>query len=177
MHGIIVGSHKVTNIKEDYILIIGVPREIKASENRVGLTPGNVATLVENNRYQHIIFVNAGVKLVCDESNTVEDFKEIAKQSELLICSTCLNYYELEEKVAEILPSFHNYLWEEQFDASQEDTTSFYIPCSKLVESLKIQQKIYDGYFYNDKDELIIFDSIDSKSSKSRADVFNTDHL
>lgn len=72
---------------------------------------------------------------------------------------------ELEEKVAEILPSFHNYLWEEQFDASQEDTTSFYIPCSKLVESLKIQQKIYDKYFYNDKDELIIFDSIDSKSS------------
>lgn len=59
-----------------------------------------VSTLVENNRYQHIIFVNAGVKLVCDESNTVEDFKEIAKQSELLICTTCLNYYELEEKVA-----------------------------------------------------------------------------
>lgn len=60
MHGIIVGSHKVTNIKEDYILIIGVPREIKTSENRVGLTPGNVATLVAEG---HTVFVeeNAGL--------------------------------------------------------------------------------------------------------------------
>lgn len=75
---------------------------------------------------------------------------------------------ELEEKVADVLPSFHNYFWEEEYDASQEDTTSFCIPCRKLVESLKIQQKIYDGYFYNDKDELIIFGSMDSKLSNNR---------
>lgn len=72
---------------------------------------------------------------------------------------------ELKEKVAEILPAFHEYFWEEQYDASQEDTTSFYIPCRKLVKSLKIQQKIYDGYFYNEKDELIAYDSKDNKIS------------
>lgn len=66
MHGIIVGSHKVTNIKEDYILIIGVPREIKTSENRVGLTPGNVATLVAEG---HTVFVEEDAGLGSNFTN------------------------------------------------------------------------------------------------------------
>lgn len=41
-------------------MIIGVPREIKASENRVGLTPGNIATLVAEG---HTVFIekDAGI--------------------------------------------------------------------------------------------------------------------
>ena len=41
-------------------MIIGVPREIKASENRVGLTPGNVSTLVDEG---HTVFIekDAGI--------------------------------------------------------------------------------------------------------------------
>lgn len=66
MHGIIVGSYKVTNIKEDYILIIGVPREIKTSENRVGLTPGNVATLVAEG---HTVFVEEDAGLGSNFTN------------------------------------------------------------------------------------------------------------
>ena len=51
---------KAQIIEEDYILIIGVPREIKASENRVGLTPGNVSTLVDEG---HTVFIekDAGI--------------------------------------------------------------------------------------------------------------------
>ena len=36
---------------------IGIPREIKAQEDRVGLTPGNVRTLVNNG---HDVLVEAG---------------------------------------------------------------------------------------------------------------------
>lgn len=63
------------------------------------------------------------------------------------------------KKIADVLPAFHCYYWEEEYDASEEKTPSFYMPCKKLVNSLKIQQKIYDGYFYNDEDELIAYDN------------------
>lgn len=72
---------------------------------------------------------------------------------------------ELKEKVADILPAFHKYVWEEEFDASQDDPTSFHIPCKELIESLKIQQKKYDGYFYDAQNQLIAYDSVDNKYS------------
>ena len=58
-----------------------------------------IATLIENNTYQHIILVNSGVKLVCEGSTLIDDFKEIEQKSQILICGTCLSYYELEDKV------------------------------------------------------------------------------
>lgn len=72
---------------------------------------------------------------------------------------------ELKEKVADILPAFHKYVWEEEFDASQEEPVSFHVPCKELITSLIIQQRNYDGYFYDDKDELIAYDSVDNKYS------------
>lgn len=58
-----------------------------------------IATLIETNTYQHIILVNSGVKLVCEGSTLIDDFKEIEQTSKILICGTCLSYYELEDKV------------------------------------------------------------------------------
>lgn len=72
---------------------------------------------------------------------------------------------ELKEKVADILPAMHKYLWEEEFDASIEDPISFNIPCKELIESLHIQQKKYDGYFYDEQNQLIAYDSVDNKYS------------
>lgn len=69
------------------------------------------------------------------------------------------------EKVADILPAFHHYSWEGEYDATQEDTQSFYVPCKKIVDHLKIQQNIYDGYFYNSEGKLIAYDSKESEIS------------
>lgn len=71
---------------------------------------------------------------------------------------------ELEEKVADILPAIHEYAWEEEFDASIDEPVSFNIPCKELITSLNIQQKDYDGYFYDDKNELVAYDSFISRS-------------
>lgn len=71
---------------------------------------------------------------------------------------------ELEEKVADILPAIHEYIWEEEFDASIDEPVSFNIPCKELITSLKIQQKDYDGYFYDDKNELVAYDNSESRS-------------
>jgi len=48
-----------------------------------------------------IIFINTGVKLAVENSPVLEDLQLLEKQgTEILICGTCLNYFNLTEKVA-----------------------------------------------------------------------------
>lgn len=62
-----------------------------------------------------IVFMNSGVKLAAEGSESIADLKELAdKGVEILACGTCLDYFGLKEKVAvgkvsnmyEILSSF-----------------------------------------------------------------------
>ncbi len=47
-----------------------------------------------------ICFYTEGVKLVCDGSPILEQLRALeSKNVRLIICSTCLNYFELTEKV------------------------------------------------------------------------------
>jgi len=47
-----------------------------------------------------IILVNSGVKLACEGSPALEDLQAVASQGvEILACGTCLNYFELKEKL------------------------------------------------------------------------------
>lgn len=57
--------------------------------------------LIQNgNLPSAICFYTEGVKLVCDGSPVIEQLRELeSKQVRLVICSTCLNYFELNEKV------------------------------------------------------------------------------
>ncbi len=58
----------------------------------------------------------------------------------------------------EIMLSYIQVLWEEEYDASQEDTTSFYIPCVDIMEKLKLAQREHDGYYYAPSGDLVCFD-------------------
>lgn len=57
-----------------------------------------------------------------------------------------------------IMPSYSRVLWEEEYDASQEETTVFYIPCGKLIEDLHLHQKKHDGYYYTQDGMLACID-------------------
>ena len=47
-----------------------------------------------------IIFINSGVKLVVEDSPVLEDLQELCTRgAEVLACGTCLEYYELRERV------------------------------------------------------------------------------
>lgn len=49
---------------------------------------------------QKIILVNSGVKLACEGSPALEDLQNAASQGvEILACGTCLNYFELKERL------------------------------------------------------------------------------
>lgn len=61
--------------------------------------------------------------------------------------------------IGKILNTTQYMTWEEQYDASKTETISIKHPCAKLINDLKLKQNIYDGYYYNQNNELIIFDT------------------
>ena len=51
-------------------------------------------------RPRKMILVNSGVRLACEGSPALEDLQTLASQGvEILACGTCLNYFELKEKL------------------------------------------------------------------------------
>ena len=64
--------------------------------------------------------------------------------------------------LAKVMKSFNGFLWEEQYDTSQNEATSFEVPCGFLIDDLKLKQLTYDGYYYDEEGELVAFYSKDS---------------
>jgi selenium metabolism protein YedF len=66
------------------------------------LLMANFLRLLEESRDKpaRIIFMNSGVKLVCEASVCLPHLKRLEEQGiELLACGTCLDYFELTEKL------------------------------------------------------------------------------
>jgi len=50
---------------------------------------------------KYVIFFNSGVYLTSDESNTIADLKKLEEKGvEVLTCGTCINFYNLQDKLA-----------------------------------------------------------------------------
>lgn len=82
-----------------------------------------------------LIFLNS-LKTGKEVSNDTEHEKEIEK---ILHASTCL-------------------LWEEEYDASKEETISWNVPCAELIEELHLQQLEPDGFYFDSNGSLAAFD-------------------
>lgn len=65
------------------------------------LIKGYIYTLSELEKLpEAVIFLNGGVHLTTDGANTIADLKNLeGKGSEILSCGTCLNFYNLAEKL------------------------------------------------------------------------------
>lgn len=58
----------------------------------------------------------------------------------------------------DIMPAYSRFVWEEEYDASQNETTAFYVPCQELLQSLDLEQKQADGFYCSKNGELVCFD-------------------
>lgn len=60
-----------------------------------------INTLAENTELpEKVVLINAGVKLVCEGSEIIDAFKAIENKGvEIFACGTCLNYYNLQDKI------------------------------------------------------------------------------
>ena len=50
-------------------------------------------------------------------------------------------------------------IWEEEYDASKDETISWSVPCAELIEILGLSQKEYDGFYYDKSNKLGAFDT------------------
>jgi len=52
---------------------------------------------------ESIIFWNTGVKLVCEGSRVLDHLKKLEEQGVMILaCTTCLEYFELEDKLLSV---------------------------------------------------------------------------
>lgn len=58
----------------------------------------------------------------------------------------------------EAMPAYSRVLWEEEYDASQVEATSFDIPCGDIINYLELKQKQVDGHYYSKDGTLVCFD-------------------
>jgi len=74
------------------------------------------------------------------------------------------------------IPASINVLWEEEYDASQEETTSFMIPAGSIIQEMGLYEKSVDGIYYYDE-KIAAFDLLIMGNEHSeliiRRDILN----
>lgn len=58
----------------------------------------------------------------------------------------------------EVIPSSIEYLWESEFDCSKEEAIHIVKPTQFIVKKLNLHQRQNESYFYNNSDNLVLFD-------------------
>lgn len=49
---------------------------------------------------KNVIFINSGVKLACENSESIDDLKELSKLgTKIVACGTCLDFFNLKDKL------------------------------------------------------------------------------
>lgn len=106
-----------------------------------------------------------GVEL--DSSKLEEGILQFHKKS-------CTGKEKIKKSIAKVISSYSNLAWESEYDASQDQTTSFLLPCEELINYLKLNFKEYDGCFYSG--ETLVSHYI-STGKDSFALIFRKDYL
>ena len=50
-------------------------------------------------------------------------------------------------------------MWESEYDASKEGTVSWDVPCAQLIDDLNLIQAKWDGFYFDEKGNLVAFDT------------------
>lgn len=98
-----------------------------------------------------------------EQENTDEDSKSNVDFSESLKLPTVNKEFIREEPITIdlglALNTTQELLWEEEFDASQEEAILISHPCAEIINTLKLYQMKCDGYYYDENRELTAFDT------------------
>ena len=66
---------------------------------------------------------------------------------------------EVVRKIGSILHATTDLLWEEEYDATKEETISRSFPCGELIATMKLRQIEADGFWYDTDGKLAAFDT------------------
>ena len=90
-------------LKDDFIIVVS-SNEMGQGEKALGQTLIKAflfAVTKQDKLPSKMLFYNSGAYLTCESSDSLEDLKTLeAEGVEIYTCGTCLNFYELTEKLA-----------------------------------------------------------------------------
>lgn len=89
-----------------------------------------------------------------DEENEEDDFEvpEIQFKEET-------REREIEKEIGKMLHATTDLLWEEEYDATKDETISQSLPCAELIETMNLRQQSADGFYYDSNGMLAAFDT------------------
>lgn len=127
---------------------------------------------IETGEFETIEIEHPEIKI-----SIINDFGE-EEEEEVLIEYDQEYKRPIQRLLAKVMRSSSNFLWEEQYDASQNEATSFGIPCGFLLDDLRLAQQKYDGYYYDENGELVVFyDRESEKYNSPNKLLIRKDHL
>ena len=97
-----------------------------------------------------------------DDEEEAEFESEMELDEEFEIPTVTKTFTEEEPVTIDLgnaLNTTQDLLWEEEYDASKEETISYSHPCAEIINTLDLRQKKYDGYYYDKTGVLIVFDT------------------
>ena len=97
-----------------------------------------------------------------DDEEEAEFESEMELDEEFEIPTVTKTFTEEEPVTIDLgnaLNTTQDLLWEEEYDASKEETISYSHPCAEIINTLDLRQKKYDGYYYDKTGVLIAFDA------------------
>ena len=122
------------------------------------------------------IFDNAENEVTVKVKETTEiDLKALLSQYQPeMLSNESIQKYETEETIGYVKQSYLIYLWESEYDASNADTTTLYMPVRDIIEFFNLKQSEANGYYY-DNNVLVAFDG--EKSGIDSGVLIRKDYL
>ncbi len=66
---------------------------------------------------------------------------------------------DIKKDIGKVLYATTDMIWEEEYDATKDETISRRVPCAELIDTLKLRQKQFDGFYFDEDGKLAAFDT------------------
>lgn len=108
------------------------------------------------------IEIRTGEKLKKTDTRPIFEFvknsSSVSNSSKLIVVGEETYTFDehVKERIGNVKPLWNSYIWEEQYDASKEESIGIYLPSQEIIESLNLIQK-ENGIFYCE-DKMVVAD-------------------
>lgn len=104
--------------------------------------------------------LNEERELINNENRaTLEEINNVESFTISFVEKSITRQIPIKKSIGKVLTATVDLLWEEQYDASKEDSISWTVPCPEIIDDLQLQQMQADCFYYDKDNQLAAFDT------------------